>query len=147
MDEKGDYTSKRFNEYVLDIPETPESFVKEKKESEELNVLKMREIAKQMKEEGYDNTRYLVDMHTKIAYPVIIVIMMMIGIAIPLMQRQSRIPLSVMAGILISFLYMVVLGFSRSLGVSGVLPPFFAAWLANLLFLLFGAYLMSCVDR
>lgn len=147
MDENGEYKFERFDEYVLDIPETPETFVKEKKSSEELSFLKMKEFANQMQEEGYDNTRYLVDMHIKIAYPVIIVIMIMIGTAVPLMQRQTRIPLSVMAGILISFLYMVALGFSRSLGLSGVVPPFLAAWFANFLFLLVGAYLMSCVDR
>lgn len=147
IDEGGEYKFVRFDEHVLDIPETPETFVKEMKDPEELGFFKMRVFAKQMQAEGYDNTNYMVDMHIKIAYPVIIVIMVMIGFAVPLMQRQVRIPLSVMAGVLISFLYMVVLGFSRSLGLSGVFPPFMAAWFANFLFLLVGAYLMSCVER
>lgn len=147
IDESGEYKFERFDEHILDIPETPETFVKEMKDSEELSFFKMRDFAKKMQSEGYDSTRYMVDMYIKMAYPVIIVIMVMIGLAVPLIQRQVRIPLSVMAGIMISFFYMVVLGFSRSLGLSGVFPPFLAAWFANFLFLLVGAYLMSCVDR
>ncbi len=147
IDEDGEYKFERFDEYILDIPETPETFVKEMKDPEELGFFRLREFAQEMESEGYDNTTYTVDMYIKIAYPVVIVLMVMIGLAVPLMQRQVRIPLSVMAGILISFLYMVALGFSRSLGLSGVFPPFLAAWFANFLFLLVGAYLMSCVHR
>lgn len=147
IDEGGEYKFERFDEHILDIPETPETFVKEMKDSDELGFFKMREVAEKMQSEGYDNSRYIIDMNIKVAYPVIIVIMVMIGFAVPLMQRQVRIPLSVMAGILTSFLYMAALGFSRSLGLSGVFPPFLAAWFANFLFLLVGAYLMSCVDR
>lgn len=147
VDEYGDYKFDRFDEYVLDIPETPETFFKEMKDSEELSFFKMREFAEQMRLEGYDNTKYLVDMHLKVAYPLIIVIMTMIGLSVPLMQRRVRIPLSVMAGILVSFLYMAALGFSRSLGLSGVFPPLISAWFANLLFLMLGVYLMGCVER
>ena len=143
----GSYKLERFDEHVLDIPETPETFVKERKSPEELSFWKMKRYAEQVQSEGYENTKYLVDMHIKIAYPVILVIMMVIGLSIPLMQKQVRIPTSVMVGILLCFLYMVILGFSRSLGLSGMLPPVLAAWLSNLVFLLLGAYMMGHVRR
>ncbi len=147
LNKEGVYEIDRFDEYALNIPETPETFVKEMKDPDELSFWEMKEYAEQMKREGYDNTKYLVDMHLKAAYPVILVVMVMIGMSLPLIQKQVRIPVSIMAGILISFFYMVALGFARSLGLSGVFPPFLAAWFSNFLFLLFGAYLMSCIER
>ena len=44
-------------------------------------------------------------------------------------------------GLAVGFLYWVVLGLSNSLGRSGALPAFAAAWAANLLFLLLGTAL------
>jgi len=47
----------------------------------------------------------------------------------------------------VCFLYVLVLGLARSLGLAGVLPPLFSAWLANLLFLFLGIYLMIQMER
>jgi lipopolysaccharide export system permease protein len=64
-----------------------------------------------------------------------------------LLLKRVQTPLAVCAAVGICFLYMLIFGFSRSLGLSGALPPFFSAWLANLVFFLFGLYLMMRVER
>jgi lipopolysaccharide export LptBFGC system permease protein LptF len=38
-------------------------------------------------------------------------------------------------------------GFSRSLGLSGILPPLLSAWIPNLLFILTGIHMMMRVER
>jgi lipopolysaccharide export system permease protein len=41
---------------------------------------------------------------------------------------------SISAGIVIGFSYWLIFAFSLSLGRAGTLPPFFSAWLANVVF-------------
>jgi lipopolysaccharide export LptBFGC system permease protein LptF len=47
----------------------------------------------------------------------------------------------------VCFLYVLILGLARSLGFAGILPPLFSAWLANVLFLLLGVYMMIHMER
>jgi lipopolysaccharide export system permease protein len=47
----------------------------------------------------------------------------------------------------VSFLYLLTLGISRSLGLSGVLSPMLSAWIANLIFSLAGVYLMIQMEH
>ncbi len=143
----GDYRLREFDALRMDLPETPDTFVRPVRHPEEMGYWELKKYASKVKLEGYDNTRYLVDMHIKVAYPFIVLIMVLIGIPIPLVQRRTRTPLAVSLGMGIGFLYMLTFGFSRSLGLSGVLPPVLAAWFANVLFFLFGIYLVSFVER
>ena len=143
----GDYTLKKFEILFLDLPETPDTFVKSMKKPEEMSYWQLKKFAERVHLEGYDNTRYLVDMNIKAAFPLIILIMVFIGIAISLIQKGDSIPLVVSIGVGICFIFMITFGFSRSLGLAGVLPPLLAAWLANLVFLFLGLYLMMHIER
>ncbi len=143
----GDYHMRRFDALRMDLPETPETFVRPVKLPEEMGYWELKRYASKVKLEGYDNTQYVVDMHIKLAYPFIILIMMLIGIPVPLIPKRVRTPLAVSFGMGIGFVYMLTFGFSRSLGLSGALPPVLSAWFANLVFLLFGLYLLSLVER
>ena len=143
----GDYTLKKFDTLYLDLPETPDTFVKSMKKPEEMSYWQLKKYAERVHAEGYDNTRYLVDMNIKAAFPLIILIMAFIGTAISLIQKGDKIPLVVSIGVGICFTFMITFGFSRALGLAGVLPPILAAWLANLIFLFLGLYLMMHIER
>jgi lipopolysaccharide export system permease protein len=143
----GDYKTQEFDILRMDLPETPETFVRPVKHPEEMGYWELKRYASRVKAEGYDNTQYLVDMHIKLSFPFIILIMVLIGIPVPLIQKRVRTPLAVSIGMGIGFLYMLTFGFSRSLGLSGVLPPVLAAWFSNMVFLLLGIYLVSLVER
>ena len=147
LGQDGEYHVERFEQRLMDLPETPETFVRPVRHPEEMSYWQLKRYAQKVRQEGYDNTRYLVDMHIKTAYPWILLIMAMIGIPVALLLKRVQTPLAVCAAVGISFLYMLIFGFSRSLGVSGALPPFLSAWLANLVFFLFGLYLMMRVER
>ena len=97
--------------------------------------------------EGYDNREYVVHMNYKIAFPFIILIMVLIGIPISMKLEKRATPFAVSLGVCLCFLYYVVLAFSRSLGLSGILPPILSTWLANLIFFFFGVYLMMKIER
>jgi len=142
-----DFALKKFDTLYLDLPETPDTFVKSMKKPEEMSYWQLKRYADRVRAEGYDNTRYIVDMNIKAAFPVIILIMVLIGIAISLLQKGDRIPVVVSIGVGICFVFMIAFGFSRSLGLAGVLPPMIAAWITILIFFFIGIYLMLHIER
>lgn len=147
LNDQGDYSLKKLDRFNLDIPETPESFKKGLKKPEEMGLWQLKRYAEEVREEGYDSSKYLVDMNIKFAFPFICMILVIMGIPIALELKSGSIPMAVSAGIGVCFLYLLTLGFSRSLGLMGVIPPVLAAWLSNILFSLIGIYLMMRVKR
>jgi lipopolysaccharide export system permease protein len=146
-EEGGGYRLERFDELPLNIPETPDTFVRGVKGSEEMSYWQLKRYSQRVRQEGYDDTRYRVDMHLKIAFPFVCVILAFIGIPITLKVKKGGAPLALSAGVGLCFFYMFALGFSRSLGFSGALPPILAAWASNLLFLLGGVYALMHIER
>jgi lipopolysaccharide export system permease protein len=146
-DEKGGYRLKRVESFYLDIPEKPESFVKGLKKPEEMGYWQLRRYADEVREEGYDNSKYLVDMNIKIAFPFICLVLVVTSIPIALGLKKGGTPMAISVGIATCFLYLLLLGFSRSLGLMGAIPPILSAWLANLIFSFGGLYLMMHVER
>ncbi len=140
------YVTKRLRRLKLSISETPESFLRPVRKPEEMNFWELKRFAKQIEEEGYDARRYLVDAYVKTAFPFINIIVVLIGIPATLKLKSDNIPLAVSLGILICFTYLLVMSIFRSLGISGILPPFLSAWSANLFFLLLGIYMIMHID-
>jgi lipopolysaccharide export system permease protein len=146
-DERGDYRLERKERLSLALPERPESFMKGLKKPEEMGYWQLKHYAEQVREEGYDNSKYLVDMNIKIAFPFICLVLVILSIPVALGLKKGGTPLAVSIGILICFLYVLTLAFSRSLGLMGAIPPLLSAWLANLVFSFFGIYLMMRIER
>ncbi len=148
---QGGYRTENFETLLMPLKETPETFLKsfgeEDRDPEDMSYWQLKQYAQRVIAEGYDNTEYAVYMNIKIAFPFIVLIMVLMGIAISLRLEKAGIPLAISAGVGLCFLYMLALGLTRSLGISGILPPILSAWLTNLIFLFFGVYLMMKVER
>lgn len=138
----GEFRTQAFRRLSLDLPEKPQDFLNPVKEPEEMGFWELKRYAEKISHEGYDATRYFVDMHIKLAFPLINMVMVLLGIPIATRRMRGGTPVAVCAGISLCFVYLVFLGLSRSFGISGVLPPVLAAWFANGLFSLFGFYLL-----
>lgn len=143
----GDYSLKNFEKMRLNIPETPEVFVRGVKTPEDMSLLELKNFSEKLRKEGYDNTGFLVDYYIKISFPFISLILILIGIPVALNISRGGIPLAVSIGVALCLLYLISFGLSRSLGLAGILPPIFSAWSANLIFLLFGIYLIMNIER
>lgn len=147
LSEKGSYPVRKFESLYLDIPEKPEAFVRALKKPEEMGYWQLRRYADEVRAEGYDSSKYLVDSSIKVAFPFICLILVLVGIPIALGLKRGGTPMAIAIGIGICFLYIMTLGFSRSLGLMGALPPVLSAWLSNLVFSFFGIYLMIHLER
>ncbi len=138
--QRGGYSLEQVKSGALEIPEKPEDFINEPRKPEEMNYRELKKYAAKIRAEGYDPTAYVVDMHIKLAFPFIVVVLAAMGLPIVLTVGKHRTPLAVCAGIGLCFLYLVILGLFRSMGLSGMLPPVVSAWTANALFLLGSLY-------
>jgi lipopolysaccharide export system permease protein len=146
LDAGESYGIESFQEFVLEIPEGPDTFVKRMKRPEEMGYWQLKEYAENVGFEGYDATRYLVDMNIKLAFPFLNFIMIMLGIPIAIGLKRGGTPLAVSLGVVACFIYLVVFGISRSFGISGTLPPVISAWLANVIFFFLGSYLFTHLE-
>jgi lipopolysaccharide export system permease protein len=76
-----------------------------------------------------------VDLHARFAFPVLTIIVCIIGIGIAVKRKsRERLSVSIAIGALMIFLYWVLHSFCLSLGYGGLLPPIIAAWISNIIF-------------
>jgi lipopolysaccharide export system permease protein len=138
----GDLRAVPFREKEFTFPETVQGFLDGETSPDEMTYEQLSAYIGDSKGRGYDVRRYEVDLHAKLSYPLLNVIVAMIAIPIALRRpRSGGVWRSIGAGLLIGFFCWMALSASLSLGRMGVLPPLVAAWIPDLLFALGGAVL------
>ncbi len=137
----GSVTGARAPEFHLDAAPTDFSFALLTPEEYSLSELDAY-IAK-LRRNGLEPGAYLVDRDVKYALPLSCLVMMFCGLALSLdpVPRASSAGRGFILGFGIGLTYWVTLGFTISFGRSGLMVPWMAAWLPNILFLLLGAAL------
>ena len=127
---------------IIKFPETPQTFKIVEKKAEEMSFSELRELANNLQAQGYDATKYRVDMQAKLSFPFAALIMVFVGIPFALKTGRSKgIALGIGISLCIAFLYWATFSLSVALGHSGVLPPLLAAWFTNILFILAGIFM------
>lgn len=127
----------------LPLPVTPEDFkVPGSKRNEDLSISELKRLAKKLRGEGYNSTRFEVDMHARIAAPFACLVMIFLGIPFAIRKgRGTSLALGIAVSVAIGALYFILHAALLAFGYSGTFPPLVAAWGANILFLLFGAWM------
>lgn len=126
----------------------PSDFSFEEKKPEQMSYSELSDFIDQSVKEGADATELWVELHLKIAYPFINIIMCLLGIPFALTkERSSNIAMGIVITLSIGILYFILLSFMRSLGRANEIPPFMGAWSANILFLVIGIFLLRRVQN
>jgi len=148
FDERGSIRTTSFEEMDFPMKEDWESFKKSSWDSDEMSYAELRTYIQKIQSSGYDATRYLVDLYSKLSYPLLNVIMVLIGIPFALKTgRSGGVALSVGISVLIGFLYGILFYIFISFGKSGILPPIFACWIPTLLFGLAGIFTLMSIRQ
>lgn len=143
--EKGqnDYSITFHKERIEPLEFVPEDFKRVIKKSEEMNLLELLAYIRNVESEGYDATSYRVDLHAKVAFPFICIILSLCAMGIAAKRKmKTGLSLNITYGIGVIFLYWIFYSFCLSIGYGGMLPPFIAAWMAHLIFLCFGVLIL-----
>jgi len=136
-------SEERIPEKSVALPVAPEDFkVPGSKRNEDLSISQLRNLAEKLHKEGYNPTRFKVDMHARIAAPFACLIMAFLGIPFAIRKgRGTSLALGIAISVGIGAAYFILHAALLAFGYSGAFPPPVAAWGANMLFLMFALWL------
>jgi lipopolysaccharide export system permease protein len=118
------------------------------KDADNMGILTLRRYCDKLRRGGYDPTRYLAQLHSRLSLPFASLIMAFLGIPFALRGgRSSGIALGIGVSLGIGFSYFIINSMLLSFGQAGVLPPVIAAWAANSIFAAMGVWLAMTVNR
>lgn len=125
----------RFQHQQLALPRTPLDITKEGRDYGQMNILQAQEYLKIVKLRGDDKKvrKLEVRIQEKIAFPFVCLVFGLIGAAIGTRPQNNSKATSFGICVGLIFAYYLLSFIISSMGVWGVLSPFLAAWLPNIL--------------
>jgi lipopolysaccharide export system permease protein len=129
------------------IRERPESFAKESRKPEEMNFLELRDYVRKLRQSGARVANYLVDLHLKLAFPLVNLVVVVIGASLATRLRMQSAALGFGLSVAISFLYYAFMRTGQALGHNGAIPPYLAAWMGDLAFGLVATLMIAQAQR
>jgi len=127
---------------VIPGVEGKDYFLKEWKEPSQMTFLELRSHVAEVSRMGFDATRFRVDLHGKIAFPFVCLVMTLLGIPFAFSMGRKGTLVGIGLSVVIAMVYWGAIGVFRSLGYVAYLSPALAAWTPNLVFGLVGIYLL-----
>jgi lipopolysaccharide export system permease protein len=144
--------------YVVDEPKEgdtvfqglrgPEELVTFEKSYADMGFRELGHYISGLEKDGYNTDRYRVELYSRISFPLVSFIMVLVGIPFALRAgRHGGIAAGVALSVVIGFSYWIIFGVTKSLGQSGVLPPIIAAAFPDILFVAIGALMFGYVRQ
>jgi len=144
----GKEQAEAFQRMAVDgLGELPDDFAKPGHRPEEMNYFELRSYVERLRASGARVENYLVDLHLKLAFPLICLIVVMIGGAMATRLRMQSAALGFGLAVAISFLYYGIMRAGQALGHNGALPPYVAAWSADVVFGTMAIWMMIQAQR
>ncbi|ELS02528.1 putative permease [Xenococcus sp. PCC 7305] len=125
----------RFQHQQLALPRAPLDLTKKSRDSKEMTLFQAQESLELAKLSGKDKKirKLQVRIQEKISLPFVCLVFALIGAAIGVKPQNSTKGTSFGICVGLIFAYYLLSFISSSMGVRGVLPPYLAAWLPNIL--------------
>jgi LPS export ABC transporter permease LptG/LPS export ABC transporter permease LptF len=124
------------------LTEEPGYFKKEVKQYSEMNYEQLRRYIRDLQQSGFDVVRLRVQLHKKLSFPLITLIMAILAVPFSLSAAKKGAITGVATAVGIAVVYTVVSRLFEAMGDLSQLPPALAAWSPDLIFALVGAYLV-----
>jgi LPS export ABC transporter permease LptF/LPS export ABC transporter permease LptG len=125
-----------------EIHEQPSYFMKEDKQSQEMNYNELTAYIADLSQSGIDTTPLRVQLERKLADPAITIVMAILAVPFALSMGKRGSLAGVATAIAVAISYSVVAGTFSAMGNFGTLPPMLAAWSPDFLFAIAGSYLL-----
>jgi LPS export ABC transporter permease LptF/LPS export ABC transporter permease LptG len=124
----------------------PQYFRREDREPDTMGFGALSRYIDSLDSLGLDVTRLRVQLHRKLAFPSLGLVMTLIGIPYAFVVGRRGALHGVAISIVVAIVYWACLGVFEALGNNALLPPFLAAWAPNLIFGSVGVYLMLTLE-
>jgi len=134
-------TTIRHNTLPTTTIDSPDIFKKEARAPDEMNIFELYHYYKRLERAGFNNIKYIIRFHEKLAYPMINFIMVLFSLSLSLNTRVGGTIWAIGIGIITIVLYWLLYSISISLGNTGTIPASVAPWVAPLFFTMTGTLL------
>lgn len=132
----------KFDTLAHDFREAPGYFKKELKKSSKMSFLELSRYIDRLKRSGFDTLALEVDLYAKISYPLVSLIMLLIGIPFSFLMGKRGALFGMAVSILIGIMFWAIFNLFTAMGGAGIIPPLLSAWAPNLFFGFTGLYLV-----
>ena len=125
---------------------TPKDFTMRTSVVETMNLFQLNDFIAQQRLQGADTVDvYLIEKYSRWAFPFSTFILTLIGVSLSSRKVRGGIGLHIGIGLAISFTYILFMRFTTMFAVGGLLTPFVAVWLPNVIyaFIAIGLYRMA----
>ena len=143
---EGEIKTKTYKRKRLPLKESLADLQKGAISPEQMSYGELLRYVKKLEKEGYNATRFKVDLYAKVAFPFLSLIMVIIGAPLALLAAQRReggIALGIIMSLVVGGAYWLAFAIGLALGRSGLLPPTVAVWAPNLFFAAAGFYILE----
>ncbi len=124
-----------FSEKILtNFSLTPAELSKVLKKAEEMSFAELKEFIEKVKLNGGDTNRWMVDLYLKLSIPFASFIIVLFGAPLASHKRRGSAMTGFGISLAICFIYFGIVKTFQTLGHNGHISPFFAAWIANIIF-------------
>ena len=132
-----------FEKKAFDLDESPEDFKRLQWRTEFMNYKELRDYITRFSGTGLRAVgKLLVDLYYKISFAFISLVVIVLATPLALISNRGGILIGIGISILVVLSYYAISAISIALGKSGAIPPLVSAWMAHVIFLGLGIYLM-----
>lgn len=124
---------------LSDLHFSPADLLQKQTRPSEMNLTELKELVISQQRAGNDPTSTLIEYHSRIAFAMTSVIVVLFGLPISANKRKGGVASQVGLNILVTFLYLVFMKVSQAFGKNGSLNPILTSWFANFVFMLAAA--------
>lgn len=129
---------------MLDVTESPEYFLRVEKNPRQLSLFRLIKYIQMLRESGAEVTEELVELHLKMSFPFANLIMILLGTSFGwAMGHRGSFALAFGLGLAVGLVFLGFVQFGHALGTNGKLPPFWSAWVGNIVFFVFAVFLLK----
>ncbi len=126
----------------------PSDFLISEYDCEQMTTPFLRKYINRQKERGIGNIQtFEIEYHKRFSMAFAAFILTIIGASISSRKIKGGMGLNIGIGLLLSFSYILFMQISSSFAVSGLMTPFLAVWIPNILYLFIAIYLYKHAPR
>ena len=133
-----------FAEHVITL-EPPAYFKTEDPEADRMTYGELKHYIGELQASGYHIVPYQVQLHRKVAFPFVTLIMTLLAVPFAVTTGRSGAIYGVGAGIVLALIYWTMLSIFGALGAGGWISPMLGAWAPNILFGAAAVYMLLTV--
>jgi lipopolysaccharide export system permease protein len=126
---------------IVRYPETPSYFNSEIRPPEQMRYRELKEYIEELLESGQAVPELQVELYNKIAFPVISLIMALVGLPFAFRLGRQGALYGIGFSFVLGMVFVAIYIFFTKLGEAGALPPVAAVWSPGAVFSLLGIYL------